>query len=174
MEHILDSNIYKYEAFDPLYLSEPYLDISECEAGYLYLVYSRSIGELAICAGFNEGATMTFNGWRNKLGCDFMFTELHFDSDEMFGTVQPLLKLCAAPKCDGDKLLEWLLGQYIDLQHTKIEWLLNMPQKFKRSEIFPDILLEEKEKLADYELVKKEGFSAHPVPTFKEILSKIR
>lgn len=145
-----------------------------CEKDFLYLVRSRSIGDLAICRGYDLGNRMQFSGWRSKLGRDFMFTEYHQNDDETFGTIRPLKKLEPVPEQDDDDTLNWLLVRYIDLQQAKLKWLEDAPLVSSQTEAYTDRIKYEEEILMGYLAVKEFGFNHQPSPTFQDIANKVK
>ncbi|TXG77779.1 hypothetical protein E6P97_01035 [Patescibacteria group bacterium] len=148
-----------------------YIASVECEDSYLYWVSSRSIGELAICEGYDANGRQLFKGWRSKFGRDFLFTEYHWDDDASFGTVRPLLKLGLAPECDDEALLEWLLAGSIELKRERISWMQDMPLKFRDSDVYAQLLASEQEQMNELLVIQSEGFNSHPMPTFREIMT---
>ncbi len=72
-----------------------YIPLSDCQHGYLYHFRARNF-----CLGVFNAQTNGFVGIREKFGNEYLFTELHWDADPMFGTVQPIELLEPCPIAD--------------------------------------------------------------------------
>lgn len=147
---------------------ESYIKSRDCMQDYLYLVTSRSIGELAVCTGVDEYGCVKFEGWRNKMGRDYLFTEYHWDDSSVAGTVRPHVELELTPLAWS---LDWMLQKHIELQTVRIELLSSEPECLAASEALGVTLQDCQDRLSDLHAVRREGFSAHPVPTFREIMN---
>jgi len=144
---------------------------TDCEPGYLYWGSGRSIGEPAICRGFNEHQQMQFEGLRNKMGQDFLFTEIHYDDDEMFGTWCPAVKLERAPEeMNKDETMDWLLQKYIEMLLDRKDWLEMMPNKLKSTPTHDYLIDQTNEELDDLLQLKADGFSHEQTLTFRKIM----
>jgi hypothetical protein len=145
----------------------------ECVDGGLYWACSRSIGELVVCELDDSNlCKVAFKGWREKFGRDFISTEYHYDLSETFGTVRPLVLIGKLSARDDDALLSELLVEYIDFERTRITWLEGLPSYWKDLALWNDLLMQAEDALRALNQVSQEGFSAHPMPTFAEILAK--
>lgn len=86
-----------------------YIKLEDCKKGFLYKIFSRNLSH-----GVFDGST-GFIGIRNKFGCDYLFTEYHWDTGPPFGTVHPKIKICKIPdnillieSDDNEELFNWL------------------------------------------------------------------
>ena len=61
-----------------------YIPLEECKHGFGYRIHSRNLSY----GVFNE-KTKGFVGVREKFGCEYLFTEYHYDTGAPFGTVTP-------------------------------------------------------------------------------------
>lgn len=78
---------------------QPYIPLPDCQHGYLYFIRARNFW-----LGVFNAETNGFVSIREKLGSTFLFTELHWDADPMFGTAQPIRLLEPCPVqdlCEG-------------------------------------------------------------------------
>lgn len=78
---------------------QTYIPLLDCQHGNLYHIRARNFW-----LGVFSSQTNGFVGIREKLGSTFLFTELHYDTDPMFGTAQPtrLLEPCPVQDlCEG-------------------------------------------------------------------------
>ena len=69
-----------------------YLSLDKCKKGFVYKIHSRNLG-----VGVFDGSR-GFIGIREKFGSRYLFTELHWDASETYGTVKPFEELCELPK----------------------------------------------------------------------------
>jgi hypothetical protein len=161
------------DVFMELYsFPEKYIASDECQKDYLYWVASRSVGELAICRGVDEYDRVQFEGWRNKLGSDFLFTEYHWDDDSYVGTVKPYVELEQVPELDSpDSLMDWLLLKHIELQEERVAWLKGFPRHVRISNEHVFDLQDAEVWLQELYRVKQEGFNVRPMLTFREIMA---
>lgn len=72
-----------------------YIPLGDCQHGNLYFIRARNFW-----LGVFNTQTNGFVSIREKLGSTFLFTELHYDADPMFGTAQPLELLEPCPVQD--------------------------------------------------------------------------
>ena len=157
-----------WELFRP---SNDYIDSDECVDGHYYWGGARSIGCISICRGRDEYNRNQFEGLRNKLGLDFLFTEYHYDDDTAFGTYSPVLDLGVAPMFASEEAtMYWILEQEINLISTRIDWLRAIPDRYKALETYEWLCDHEMEHLETLVDTKVNGFSNTPAPTFREIM----
>ena len=96
---------------------QTYIPLPDCHHGYLYFIRARNFW-----LGVYNAESSGFIGIREKLGSTFLFTELHWDEDPMFGTVQPveLLELCPLEDLregvvvEGHMLYNAVLYEYLE------------------------------------------------------------
>jgi hypothetical protein len=69
-----------------------YIPVEKLEEGYLYSIDARN-ASYGIWFASEQGFVIR----RHKFGSVFLFTEIHWDLSESFGTVKPLLKLEKSP-----------------------------------------------------------------------------
>lgn len=74
----------------------PYLDLSQCQHGYLYFVLASNFH-----FGVFDQEKNGFVGVREKFGSEYVFCEIHYDANTLFGTACPYLLL---EKCDLEDL----------------------------------------------------------------------
>jgi len=130
VEKIFDADL-ENDFFDLLFPTE-HLASSECKEGRAYWLSSRRLSEVAICRGKTKNG-VAFEGIREKFGRYYLFSEYHYDDSEYFGTARPFVDLGEAPNIDDKAgLMEWILGQEIDLTQDKLDWLKHMPEKFQQ------------------------------------------
>lgn len=148
-----------------------YIASAECTAGMLYWGTGRSIGELAMCRGKDDFGQMQFEGLRNKMGEDYLFTELHHDDSPYFGTWIPFLELGVAPVTDDKTIImNWLLEQEIDIVSDRIDWLRAMPAHLRAAPSWAWILDQNIGHLAGLQRTQTDGFSDRPTLSFRQIM----
>lgn len=100
-----------------------YIAVDACEPGRLYRIRARNF-QLAVFAPPN-----VFIGMRHKFGEEYLFGELHYDTDNHYGTVQPVEALDEwAP--DGVPLAEYLKGDNEYLHNEPLHyWVKEMVEK---------------------------------------------
>lgn len=87
-----------------------YIPISECKDGYLYIIKARNAR-----IGIFEEKTNSFLIRRTKFNDIFLTKELHWDTDEHYGTAKPLEVMEQVIKFDNDKeILEYLKSRNED------------------------------------------------------------
>jgi hypothetical protein len=145
----------------------------QCEEGYLYYGFGRSIGQVAVCRGNDKHGKVKFVGLRNKFGVDYLFEETHFDDDSSIGTWIPVLRLEPAPECiDEETMMSWILDRYIEMLELRVEWVESMPPRLRECPSYEIVLEQAKESLHDMKILRHEGFSKTPWPTFREMMEK--
>lgn len=84
-----------------------WIKVGDCKDGWLYVIAARNS-----TLGIYEEKTKAFIISRYKFTDNYLFHEIHWDSDPMFGTVKPLKILEEAPSFKDDKSkLRWLNGK---------------------------------------------------------------
>jgi len=157
---------------DELYRPNEYLDPSLCVAGHYYWGHGRSISEIAICTGPDADGKIEFEGWREKFGEDFLFREIHYDNDSLFGTFVPFVDLGEAPSMDTTQdRLQWILEQMIGLAQDRLEWVRHMPKDLQQLPYHQDLLRMEEDNLTSLLDVKQKGLSNERTLTFKDLMS---
>ncbi len=74
-------------------MENEYIPLNECKNRVLYKIHSRNLG-----FGVFNAAQQGFVGIREKFDCEFLFTELHWDTGPPFGTVHPIKELESLPE----------------------------------------------------------------------------
>ena len=74
------------------YPEQAYIPLTECEHGYLYRIASRNLSY-----GVYNAKDKGFIGIRTKFHDRYLFTELHWDCGEPYGTVKPKAVLEKVP-----------------------------------------------------------------------------
>ena len=82
---------------------EDYIPIDKCIDKGLYRIRARNF-PLAIYNATRKG----FKGRRMKFGEAYLFTEIHWDASEHFGTVKPIEFLGIPEEMSREKLIEFL------------------------------------------------------------------
>lgn len=168
-EELIDEEL--YNLYRP---SEGWFTPDECIPGHLYYGGSRRISEVAICRGINDTFKATaFEGIRNKMGEDFLFCEFHYDDGGSVGTFTPFVDLGEAPTFETEvETMSWLLAQEIEVVEDRIDWLRRIPERLKASRYYPFLVQDDIKHLESLKLVAVEGFSAHPMPTFRQMMEQ--
>ncbi len=149
-----------------------YITSADCVEGHAYWVSARSIGSVAVCGEVNE-IGLGFKGLREKLNDYFLFVEYHFDDDNHHGTVKPFLDLGTVPEFNSDmEYKEWLLDQEMEVVRTRLDWLKNMPAKYKQQLLHELLTADNELFLRDMGRLKTEGFDDQRRITFQSIINR--
>ena len=143
----------------------------ECAPGYLYWGQGRSIGEVAICVGQDQSGQVSFEGLRNKLGLDRIFTEIHYDDNPSLGTWMPYCKWKKHPAFESEKeKMYWLLDANIEVLEARIQWHLDMPKHLQQAPSYDSLLEDSRNHLDALLELKRDGFSDTQTLSFRQIL----
>ena len=84
-----------------------YIKIEDLKNGYLYKIMARNAS-----IGIWEERQKWFIISRFKFGTNYIFSELHWDADEHFGTVKPLEEIEKSPfnkfELNNSEMLDYL------------------------------------------------------------------
>jgi len=83
-----------------------YIPLGNCKHSGLYKIYARNFSY----GVFNE-KDKGFIGMRQKFHLTYLFTEIHWDADETYGTAKPIEFLEWCPLNideDNEELFEWM------------------------------------------------------------------
>jgi hypothetical protein len=106
-----------------------YIPFDECEQGWLYYVDCRN-SYMGIFVKQRNGFVIV----RFKFGHEFLFTELHWDRDDHYGTARPLEKLMKFPEEIpenfsehndlNDKMFQFIKSKLNKETHDRFEQLM--------------------------------------------------
>lgn len=162
---VLEQELYR------LITPQAFISSEDCEAGCAYWVDSSSIGSIAICVD-SDWVGMEFRGIKEVSGRYYLSNEHHKDYDPSFGTVYPYIELGEAPDSDDESTMRWLLDLEIEVSETKIEWLTAMPKKYTQLLLHDALVGDEICILDAKELLKREGFKGHELPSPRQISNR--
>ncbi|MBI1803336.1 MAG: hypothetical protein HY033_04815 [Ignavibacteriae bacterium] len=97
---------------------EQYIPLSDCKHGWLYKIRSRNL-----TAGVFREDRKGFVGIREKFGCEYLFTEFHWDTGAPFGTVKPNRRLEQCPLENLDEYCERESGKP-EVNKPLFDWLM--------------------------------------------------
>lgn len=148
----------------------------DCRAGYVYWGDGGGEVDIAICTGIDEYDDLCFQGVRETRGIYDLFTERHpFDSGGGSKGWAPIVELELAPEFPNENsAVQWLLSKEIEVVEQKVEWLMNMPAKYRKAVDYEYILERDAQKLrALYGLIQAGPVLQSHDPVFKTYISKI-
>lgn len=145
----------------------------QCIEGHYYFGVGRSISNVAICIGRTQFG-IEFKGWRNKLGEDFLFSEVHYDDNESVGTYSPEIDMGPAPHFSSDdECMSWILELEISIKKSLLNWIKSQPQEYLQTEDAQIDIQRYEGHLQELLDTKQNGFS-HERISFRSILEKKR